>query len=346
MLLMALPMLKLPSTKTRKMIRPTDTSGPECDLCGRGMGLWRLVPGDGKRGTPNAFSDVYWCNRCEYGRVHPLPAADEVADFYRLDRYYTQGESHFADAGRVGWFDRLRVHLAWRMDRGEPLSTERIHAALPAKSRVCDIGCGSGALALALAELGHEVTGVEVDAAALAKGHQDKFEFHAGTGERIPDALKGRTFDAIVLSHVLEHCIHPSVTLENVRRLLVPGGLFVCEVPNNAAVACERRGAAWEMFDAPRHLHFFTHSSLSALCERAHLRPERAFHGGFTREFSNEWINTERYLWTNVYQYASKPSSVPYSQNSRLRAWALLAETALANPDLKYDSVGLFARAA
>lgn len=76
------------------------------------------------------------------------------------------------------------------------------------KARVLELGCGEGVGALLLAEEGHSVTGVDLDADAIAyakkniKGHKRfNVEFHLG------DIIKTRlgAFDFVVSLDVIEH---------------------------------------------------------------------------------------------------------------------------------------------
>lgn len=321
----------------------SDTGPNSCGVCNGPVRYWFNVPGDCKRRIPNPVPHVYICDKCGYGQIHPVPEPEDIAEFYDLEKYYTHGEGHFEESGQITLLDRIRVHIAWRFDRGTPLTPEGIHDRLNHRqSRICDIGTGDGALAVRLAELGHSVVGVEVDTSALAKQHADTIGFYAGTGENLPPELASRKFDAVVLCHVLEHCRNPRAALENTLDLLDSDGFLVVEVPNNAATACEQLGPAWEMFDAPRHLHFFTPNSLQDLAEKAGFSVDEVFFGGFTRHFSNSWINTERAHWSSIYaaDYGIEPAR---ARNSKLRSWQLLLRTLIAAPERKYDSVGIFA---
>tara|TARA_R110001583_G_scaffold178083_2_gene333786 strand:+ start:11481 stop:12413 length:933 start_codon:yes stop_codon:yes gene_type:complete len=96
--------------------------------------------------------------------------------------------------------------------------------------RVLDFGCGSGEFLSRLQE--H----VDVDAygfdfnpvgsnAAREKGYQLIHEFDAAN-------LPGAPFDAITMFQVLEHLSSPFETLEKLKSLLRPGGLFIVSVPD------------------------------------------------------------------------------------------------------------------
>jgi len=275
--------------------------------------------------------------------VQPLPSARDVSDFYQFDGYYTHHDPTHVRADEAAFMDRLRVHLAWRLDRGDPLTESHVHRALGGRlSRICDLGCGGGDLLLGLRELGHQVLGVEVDPAAASRRCAGFVEVLAGAAEQLPPELAGRRFDCVILRHVLEHCRDPARALANAYALLEPGGTLMCEVPNNAALGLRSMGCAWAMFDMPRHLHFFTRQSLSRVCEQAGFVIHRPYYANYHRQFENGWIESERAIWGKLMGLSKKPAPMP-SRNSRWRAWRQLTASAFMPPAFKYDSVGVLA---
>ncbi|WP_431953997.1 class I SAM-dependent DNA methyltransferase [Actinacidiphila sp. bgisy167] len=122
---------------------------------------------------------------------------------------------------------------------GRVAAGRRLLARLPAGSRVLDLGCGTGLpTCRQMAEAGHEVTGVDLSAGALAlaRRHVPRAAFHqAGiadlwTGGRLgaggPHDL-GR-FDAVVAFSSLVTLPRAELAqaLRGVHDLLRPGGLF------------------------------------------------------------------------------------------------------------------------
>jgi SAM-dependent methyltransferase len=100
----------------------------------------------------------------------------------------------------------------------------------PAPSRVADLGCGTGSLALLLAEEGHQVDGVdfapEMVRRAVAKaGSYPGVTFAVGDAAS-PD-LPRAAYDVLLCRHVLWALPSPADVLARWVDLLVPGGRVV-----------------------------------------------------------------------------------------------------------------------
>jgi len=113
---------------------------------------------------------------------------------------------------------------------------------------VLDLGCGTGRHAVALAQRGYEVVGVDRSAAMIAEARGRAAttgpEFYVGD---IRDADLGRRFDAVVmLFAVLGYQTTNAdalAALGTVRRHLVDGGLVLFDVWYGPAVLAQRPGA-------------------------------------------------------------------------------------------------------
>ena len=118
--------------------------------------------------------------------------------------------------------------------------------------RVLELGCGSGGTALALAERGLHVTGIDlsqerVDAAAreaLRRGLAGRTVFLAGDLNLMP--LPASSFECVVAHDALHHILELGDLLDRVRGALVPGGRLV--VMDFVGMGSLRRVAAAAMF--------------------------------------------------------------------------------------------------
>ncbi len=146
--------------------------------------------------------------------------------------------------------------------------------------RLLDLGCGDGALALALARRGARVVGIDRSStmveAARQRSEQAKARFVVCVGavETLPFAPE--TFDAVVAVTVLCFAERPEVLLREANRILRPGGRLVLgELGRWSGWAAGRRLRAWLGSPLWRRARFHTASELRRLVADAGLEIER-----------------------------------------------------------------------
>ena len=94
-----------------------------------------------------------------------------------------------------------------------------IAAHVEPASRVLDIGCGDGALMLALREKGCDVRGVEIDGACVERCVSQGLSVVQGDADRDLADYPDRAFDYTVLSQTLQTAARPDRMLDQLLRV-------------------------------------------------------------------------------------------------------------------------------
>jgi 2-polyprenyl-3-methyl-5-hydroxy-6-metoxy-1,4-benzoquinol methylase len=140
--------------------------------------------------------------------------------------------------------------------------------------RVLDLGCGDGTIGARLRDAGWEVTGVDLAESPGVSDRLDRF-VRADLDDGLPGELGGGPpFDVVLAADVLEHVREPAQLLEQLHRVVAPGGIVLASIPNVAHWYVRARVllGRWDydrrgILDRT-HLRFFTRRSFARLAER------------------------------------------------------------------------------
>jgi ubiquinone/menaquinone biosynthesis C-methylase UbiE len=144
-----------------------------------------------------------------------VEAWDEGCAYYDYDKFYDKDLSSKVDAAWKGFF-----------------SSELGNEGL----RILDVGTGTGFLSIPLAELGHEVVGVDMSEGMMsicrrkAQGKNVKIDLRNGDAEELP--FDDNSFDIVVSRWVLWTLFHPEKAVNEWHRVLRPEGrAYAFETP-------------------------------------------------------------------------------------------------------------------
>jgi 2-polyprenyl-3-methyl-5-hydroxy-6-metoxy-1,4-benzoquinol methylase len=261
-------------------------------------------------------SKVVVCTGCGLGRFHPMPGREEVRGFYP-EEYYGEPGTKFQP-------------LVERLVRvvGERHISFLTRLLVPG-ARVLDLGCGRGVILGPLADRGFEVHGVEISAEA-ARGADPRAEIRIASPLR--DAgYEAAFFDEVVIWHVLEHVDDPRGMLEEVARILRPGGRLIVAVPNFSSAQARWTGAAWFHLDLPRHLYHFPLAALEELLKSAGFAIASVHHFslrqnpfGWIQSVLNRFGGLPRNGVYTLLHRRSAGAAPPFDVRTRFRLWLWL----------------------
>ncbi len=96
--------------------------------------------------------------------------------------------------------------------------------------RILDVGCGIGTFVRRLRDFSPEVYGIDIDFERVREGTAENPNLMLSVGEYLP--FKDDNFDVVLLHEVIEHVDDDVRTMQEVCRVLRPGGRAVIFCPN------------------------------------------------------------------------------------------------------------------
>ncbi len=139
-------------------------------------------------------------------------------------------------------------------------------------ARLLDIGCGAGEkLAILRDSLSLDVLGVEPHPQAADKA-RTLFGLQVADGFFSSADYTENSFDVVRINHVIEHVPDPVGLLDDIHRVLKPGGVLVGETENIDCPSFRIFGRYWALLHLPYHLVLFTEKTLTETFNRSRFK--------------------------------------------------------------------------
>lgn len=262
----------------------TELEYTNCDLCGENRAnLFLEVESEVNK---EKFRIVR-CDNCGLVYLNPRPVKEIIGRYYPVESYYSYQDFNDKRLNYREWLKKISLEgyydsknvfkklFSW-------LLVKNFMIVVPKgkKGRLLDIGCGSGEFLNQMKNFGWEVFGVEINQESVDMGNKQGLNIFCGElgGADFPQNY----FDVVVLSQTLEHVYSPGTYLEKICRILKEGGLLIIGVPNIDCLEIQIFGRSCHILDVPRHLHFFTVSSLRRYLEKYEFEVEKVLSKKFS----------------------------------------------------------------
>jgi 2-polyprenyl-3-methyl-5-hydroxy-6-metoxy-1,4-benzoquinol methylase len=168
--------------------------------------------------------DVSACDGCSLVYADTPGKQQDYDQYYELFSKYE--DPGVATGGGDSKLDLLRVDATASM-------LADIIAAPTDRARILDIGCAGGGLLRALRKRGFvSLTGLDPSSGCVARVRAEGMEAIKGKVSDLPHRKGPGTYDAIVLSHVLEHVVDVRETMSALHDLVATDGVVYIEVPD------------------------------------------------------------------------------------------------------------------
>jgi SAM-dependent methyltransferase len=240
-----------------------------CPICAGASEAWAEVS-DRHYGNPGTWQ-IRRCTACGALFIDPMPSEVELGSYYP-ELYYSH-QPAVDTSSATGWRQRLR-RVVLPIRTGEPDFTQC--------GRMLDVGCGSGWMLDHYAALGWQAEGVEYSEAATIAGRAAGRSIHRGS--LLDAAFPDEHFDYVRSNHSFEHMNNPHEILDEMHRILKPGGTMFIGVPDSSGLTARLFGHEWYYVGAPVHVINYNRANLRDLVERHGFAVSRTVnnsnHGG------------------------------------------------------------------
>ena len=208
----------------------------------------------------NEIFDIVECGSCTLRFTQSVPDQAAIGAYYQSDSYISHNDTEKGLINKL-YIKARNYTLNWKMKLLDKSAGNQEF-----KRKLLDIGAGTGAFLDKAQHSGWEVTGLEPDEGAR-KICFDKYGIQCELSENL-FRLPSQKYDAVTMWHVLEHVHQLHEYIDQIKRVLKPGGVALIALPNYTSKDAEEYKSFWAAYDVPRHLYHFSPQAMGFLASQ------------------------------------------------------------------------------
>lgn len=276
-----------------------DSQNPACFICGAGELKILGLHNDRRKGLAGSWP-LYECKQCGVVAVYPTPSEIALSEYYSA---YSHNQSVIFSPRAGSRYPLLRKLFHWLSGDVDP----RDFVVPGVNSTMLDYGCGEAGCLYDFHSRGVKISGTEISAGMVNACQKAGLDVHqVSSPDHIP--FGKNAFDIVYLMQVFEHLRNPHGFLDELLRVMKPGGVLFMAIPNSKSVWKKVFGKNWVSgWFVPYHLFHYDKASLSKLARQ---------HGFDMLESwsrtPESWfrLNVKAWLYPNEMRLDERPSVV------------------------------------
>jgi len=227
-----------------------------------------------------------------------IPQQSSIGRYYQSENYISHTDNKKGIVNRLYRFIR-----SFTVRSKRKIISSYTHLS---KGNLLDVGAGTGVFAASMQKWGWNVTALEPDE-EVRKRAAAMHSIQVGD----PSALFEMTenhFDVITLWHVMEHVHSLHQYINQLKKILKPGGALFIAVPNYTSYDADNYKQFWAAYDVPRHLYHFSPVAMQKLMQLHGLKITRILPMWFdsfyvsilSEKYKNGKINLVKGFWNGA----------------------------------------------
>ncbi|MGB3512311.1 MAG: class I SAM-dependent methyltransferase [Microcoleaceae cyanobacterium] len=223
----------------------------KCNLCGSDNYTTLYKSGEAQ------INQIVKCNCCGLMYSNPRQQLEDCESIENYDPEWILNHLHLPDLQQRIEKERLQV-------KDYENTKSILNQLYPNRGQVIEVGSGFGYLLKFFQEDGWETIGVEPNVALCRYAESEN---HIDTVPTILEKanISSSSANLILMMHVIEHVPEPLATLQEVYRILKPGGTFVLETPCYDTFLFKLLGKRERSLSCDGHIYFFTTETLTKM---------------------------------------------------------------------------------